>query len=487
MQVKQEQARKPSMLDFFPGIPRPIQVQALQQIEENWDKADVFVVNLPVGAGKSRVAVTISRWANAIRKLGSSITTPTNVLVDQYRTDFPKLPSLSKKDSYTCSFATAEHHISCKDTHAKRGKHCANCPYVKGIRQAHAVPYGVYNNHIYLAHKIYRAIFIADEAHNLVRVLQDRAAKIFWHHDYGFPQWVRDYGSLLRWVEANPYMDDDPRLQLLYSELVSGKTRYVFTRTTDLYRGEERDCIKMSPVDVRDQPPIFWPAGQVRKVILLSATIGQKDVEQLGLDKKRVYTVNATSPVDAERRPVVILSTCSMAYAKQQENLPVLAKAIRNLLKDHEEKGLIHITYSLASMLRPLLADEPRLRWHNRTNARDVYTAFKEEPASTGAVLVASGMYEGIDLPYDAARWQVITKVPYPSLAEPAVRHLADKDPEWYAWETSKAILQASGRVVRASDDWGITYIIDSTFEHRLYRDHSYLFPQWWKESLVFV
>lgn len=474
------------MLEFFPGLPRPIQVQALQQIEENWDKADVFVVNLPVGAGKSRIAVTLSRWANAKKKMGSSIITPTNVLVDQYRTDFPKLPTLSKKDSYSCHNSTTEHRVSCKDTHSKRKIHCKECPYVKGIRQSHAVPYGIYNNHIYLAHKLYRPLLISDEAHNLVRVLQDRAAKIFWHHDYGFPGWVKDYGTLVRWIEAEPRFDEDARLQLLHKEVTNNKTRYVITRTSDLFRGKEMECIRMSPVDVRDQPPLFWPGAQVRKIILLSATIGHKDVEQLGLDKRRVFTVNATSPVDAERRPVVVLSTCSMAYAKQQENLPVLAEAIRRLLDDHKEKGLIHITYSLAAQLRSFLHTEPRLRWHTRENARDVYTSFKDEPASTGAVLVASGMYEGIDLPYDAARWQVITKVPYPSLAEPAVRYLADTDPDWYAWETAKSLLQASGRIVRATDDWGITYIVDSTFEHRLYRDHSHLFPQWWKESLVF-
>jgi Rad3-related DNA helicase len=95
-------------------------------------------------------------------------------------------------------------------------------------------------------------------------------------------------------------------------------------------------------------------------------------------------------------------------------------------------------------------------------------------------------MYEGIDLPYDAARWQALTKVPYPSLAEPAIKYLADKDPEWYQWETAKLVLQASGRVVRASDDWGITYILDSSFE-QLYEKAEHLFPQWWQDSLAMM
>lgn len=472
-----------NILSMFPGTPRPVQVEALREIERAWSSADVFVVNLPVGSGKSRIAVTLARWANKRHSLSSSITTPTNLLVEQYTKDFSRLFTLAKRDSYPCHTVTD---ISCGAFRDANARQCNDCHYTRLTRQAHAVPYGIFNNHIYLAHGLYKNVMIADEAHNLVHLLQDRAALRFWTHDYRFPEWVRDYGTLLRWLEANPRLDEEAKLQKLHAELTGPKPRYVISRQDEMYRGTLRDGISLSPVDVRDEPPIFWPNQKVKKIVLLSATIGKKDIEQLGLDKRRVIFINATSPVDKSRRPIISLAVCNMSMKYQNESVPVVARTVRELLRLHSEKGIIHATYSVAEKLRLILHDEPRLQWHDREHAKEAYEDFKNSPPDSGQVLVASGMYEGIDLPYDAARWQALTKVPYPSLAEPAIKYLADKDPEWYQWETAKLVLQASGRVVRASDDWGITYILDSSFE-QLYEKAEHLFPQWWQDSLAFM
>jgi Rad3-related DNA helicase len=93
-------------------------------------------------------------------------------------------------------------------------------------------------------------------------------------------------------------------------------------------------------------------------------------------------------------------------------------------------------------------------------------------------------MYEGVDLPYDKARWQAICKVPWKSLGDPAIRYQSEQNPEWYSWEALKYLIQACGRVVRAPDDYGTTYILDSTFQ-RLYNDGKHLAPQWWLDGLV--
>ena len=94
-------------------------------------------------------------------------------------------------------------------------------------------------------------------------------------------------------------------------------------------------------------------------------------------------------------------------------------------------------------------------------------------------------MYEGIDLPYDACRWQIVSKVPWPYLGDPAVKYLSEVDPEWYQWETIKTIIQASGRIVRSTDDYGSTFILDASFR-RLYTDSKSrgLFPTWFMEAI---
>ena len=93
-------------------------------------------------------------------------------------------------------------------------------------------------------------------------------------------------------------------------------------------------------------------------------------------------------------------------------------------------------------------------------------------------------MYEGVDLPDDLGRWQVITKIPWPSLGDAAIAALAERDPEWYLWETAKTVIQAGGRVSRHENDYGVTYCLDSSFM-RLYNEGQHLLPRWFLDCLV--
>jgi Rad3-related DNA helicase len=92
-------------------------------------------------------------------------------------------------------------------------------------------------------------------------------------------------------------------------------------------------------------------------------------------------------------------------------------------------------------------------------------------------------MSEGLDIAYDAGSWQAICKVPYLSLADPAIRWTAENKPKTYAWWAIRAVLQASGRICRAPDDFGVTFLLDSSFE-KLYNGNRELFPDWYIEAL---
>ena len=216
----------------------------------------------------------------------------------------------------------------------------------------------------------------------------------------------------------------------------------------------------------------------------MSATLSNKDIEYLGLDKRRVCTISCSSPILAERRPVYYEPIGSMASHSQTRNLDNLVAGIEEVLRRHErQKGLIHVTYSLAAKLRPLLANNPRLIWHTKEDKKKQYSKFRASRPEEGKVLMASGLYEVVDLPSDAGRFQVIAKIPWPSLGDPVTSYLTEKDQEYYSWETIKIVLQACGRICRKLDDWGITYILDSTFE-RLYTKNRSMFPEYFRESL---
>ena len=462
-----------SILDYFPGSPRWVQRSILEQVEALWEDHDVFVLQCPTASGKTMLAITIAAWAN-----NTSIIVPNNVLLDQYTNEFPSLNTLRKRSSYRCKTFDR----SCEETHRKLKRCCAggDCAYTSSVKATKNATCGVYNYYTYLVHKLYRSTLIIDEAHLIIPMLQDLAAKKIWRYQYGWPTSIQSIGDVLAWIEAcaNP----DKKLKKLHAELLTLNLAAHIQRCSEMWRGkEERELLKLTPLDVRDEPPILWPPHKVRKIVLMSATIGRPDLECMGLSKKRVAYIECPSPIPTENRPIIYHPIGNMSYKHQDNSIPVMAKYIKYLLEEYPDKGLIHCPYSVANKLHPYLVDEERLIWHGR---EDKQAALGEFLDSEDSVLIASGLYEGIDLSYEEGRWQLITKIPYPSLADPAIRAKMNIDHSWYAWQAIRTILQASGRICRTESDYGRTIIADSMFE-QLYKRNSDLFPDWWLDALL--
>lgn len=468
------------IMKFFPGKPRPIQEEALRIIEKNWDTHDVFVVSLPVASGKSRIAMTLSRWCAKQTR----ILTPTNILVEQYMQDAPYLNHIKKKADYCCSLSRSDPQESCAQVYKDNGgRHCVACHYVDKVRKTKSAKQGVYNYYTYVALKLQSSVVIFDEAHKVLDAMRGFAAKRIWQFQHNYPNWVSTYGTLHKWVTGRcQELPGNKTLAALKEDLELGSTRYLVKRGFEDYRGEERDCISLLPLDVSQEPPVLW--SKADKIVLMSGTISYKDIEAMGLSKRRVCYIDLPSPIDAASRPVHFVPVAPMGYADVDDSLPAMVAWIRQALQDNPGKGLIHATYGVAEKLREHLQDDNRLLWHDADDKLDVYRAFREtkEPK----VLVASGLYEGIDLYGSDYQWQAITKVPYPSLAEPAIKFKAEKDSSWYQWETLKSVIQACGRICRGPDDFGVTYILDTNWR-RLYNAgvKANLIPQWWQEGYI--
>jgi Rad3-related DNA helicase len=449
-----------TILDYFPGEPRKVQHEILTTIEAAWNEADIFVVQAPVASGKSRVAKTVANWANTLG-LGAAILTPTNQLVEQYRSEFPSLKSMSKQSSY-----------------ASKQK------FIRAIYAFKAAKQFVSNYYIYLAHKAYRDVLIVDEAHNMLDMLTKGADIKLWQHLYGWPDDISTVADVLDWLE-NTYPDKQYKVDkvlTLRELLLQAKTQFLIDLTTENYRGEYRRVLKFTPLDARASKPVMWPSSKVQKIILLSATINEHDIYDMGLDGKRVVYIPCDSPIPAVSRPFTVMPAAKVSYGTTHQAMPLIASSIEKLMEQHKTCGVIHCTYSIARHLKQHL-DDPRIMWHNQADKTEVYQEFLDSDPSEGRVLVASGMYEGLDLSYDLARWQCICKVPYVSLAEPVIKARLRERPESYAWWAIRSIVQATGRVCRTPTDYGCTYMLDANFI-RLYRDNEHQFPDWFKHAI---
>lgn len=479
------------LMQYFPyDEPRDIQREVLEILGANWHEFDVFVIRAPTAFGKTGLARTLQ---NAFRSV--SVITPTNLLVEQYLDEFPDTQTLARLDSYYCE----KWDRPCPITRAKLQQFCSRkrddvpCPASGDLSVAkYQRGPGVYNYHTYAAHRLYRDVLVIDEAHNVLQFLRDRQAQRIWQHDYRYPSNMWSYPVMQDWLDKlPPAKRKNKKIALLQEAIRFQVPTHIANRTTAQYNGkgtvrgepEDRDCVELLPVDISSAPPILWPRD-VKKLVLMSATIGPKDIEQLGLGNRRIQYLDCESPIPPGNRPIVPLDTAAvnrntLANGVEQR----LAQEIMDIAEHHTgEKGVVHATYQLANALRPYLPSD-RFIFHSRETKGQQYVTFRDSDSRHGMVLVASGMYEGIDLPEDLGRWQVIAKIPWTSLGNPAIRHLADLDPEWYTWETLKTVIQACGRICRTPTDYGVTYILDSSF-WRLARDGYHLFPNWFSDAL---
>ena len=464
----------------YPEI-REGQREVLETLQSNWEKYDCFIIVAPTAAGKSAIAKSIMSATHS-----ASLITPTNLLVKQFRDEFSETRSLSRMDSYWCE----EWKRPCPATRVRLKSFCKGCACASDLAQAkfRRGP-GVYNYHTYLAHKLYRDVLIIDEAHLIINTIKDRQSLLMWQHDYKYPLTMYKPEQIKQWIDSLPKNKQRTnKVKIIREAALYSAPNYIAERTKEMFNGkgtlrgqpEERDCIKLTPVDISEAPPMFWPRD-VQKIVMMSATISRKDIEALGLARKKVLYINMKSPIDPERRPIIPLNTMAITYESMTNRIDEIAAEILAIADHHKgEKGVIHASYQLARLLRDKMPS--RFMFHDKETKAEMYKAFRDEKGDR--ILVASGLYEGIDLPEDAGRWQVIAKVPWPSIGNPAVKHLAEMDPEQYVWDTLKTFVQACGRICRTPTDYGVTYCIDSTFS-RMVREGADLLPEAFKEAIV--
>lgn len=468
----------PDLLDYFPpGLsPRHAQVELLQAFQEGYRAADVVVLGCPPAFGKTEIAYAIAHWL-AAQGITANYLVPDNVLVRQTADRYPQFCPLFRKDMYAC-----EH-----PDHEASGfaKACGNAAHRRARDLARDSDTRLMNTHVYRANKLYAEAAIFDEAHKIRDLLDEDWPVRIWHHDYAFPAGLGTVADVIAWGQSHlRTQPTDERLRTLLLQVARVRDTSNVEYVTRMYRNAMAPALEVRCCLARLAKKRLWPDGLVSKIVLMSATIGSKDIAELGLDRRRVLYLAGDSPIPAAQRPIVYKPVCVMSSQRLDHALPLLAKELLATMDREPGKGLIHVPYNIADRLRPLF-QHPRLLWHTKRDKQDVLAAFRAAPAESGAVLVCSGLYEGVDLPFDDDSWQVIGKVPYLSLGDEFVKQHLAEDPDWYDWQAIKRLLQAYGRLPRRPDGRGTTYIFDINYARLLKKDRSRETPMFPKHYMA--
>lgn len=494
------------ILDFFDRrngrTPRDEQRQALLEIEAGWDTHDIFVLNVPTGAGKTLASDCIAQWQASFGK-ACHVVVPDNMLLAQAETECARESKVLKAQRfYECTWKGLDDrpvtgnrancpHMTCKK------KHTDGCPYRRAVNMWKKSNVRVANYWMPSAHKWVDKcdVYIMDEAHKFTSFLAGLCAKRIWHRDIAFPLQATTYSQIKSWCkESLEKMKDlqkgDKRwslkqeLEILWNEITADTGKYVISMVYAEIYGHKEPCIEMKPLEVRDALPLAISRKRTKKIVLLSATYSKWDLEELGLDRNRVLYVTVGSPIPADRRPIFVKPVLSNraidGYKDLNELLDVLALLAQRFPYD---KGIVHMTYDMAKALRNRKIPEElrgRLIFHDNV---DKLAKLEEFYKSSNGIFIGCGVTEGLDLKDDLARFNVIGKIPWANLTDPAIARRAEESPAMYEWWAARSVMQAAGRVCRSATDYGETWILDSSFKKI---DEIHWLP-WFKEALRYV
>jgi len=156
---------------------------------------------------------------------------------------------------------------------------------------------------------------------------------------------------------------------------------------------------------------------------MLSATIldAKAFCSSVGLKYEDVKVIRVGSNFPVKNRPIHALGVAYLNYNNLQktEVKTTIAHAIDKIMTAHKEwKGIIHTTsYEQLNFIKQNISkiNQRRLLETNPDVERDeiIDEHFK---TSKPTVLISPSLHLGLDLKDDLSRFQIITKVPYPSL-----------------------------------------------------------------------
>lgn len=237
------------------------------------------------------------------------------------------------------------------------------------------------------------------------------------------------------------------------------------------------------------------------KFVLMSATLGDKAsmCRELGIDPDEALFIETGTPFSPAKSPIISMPRLEMGRGRIEQSFEGMAKLVTDILEGHQgERGIIHsATYRIQDELAKRVPRKVRERFLFRDMEQHSPNApryprkvpngelLKQHAARTDSILLSPSMMEGVDLYDDLSGFQIILKMPWPSLGDPRIKAKADLDSDWYTNSVWLHLMQASGRSTRNEEDSSVTYVLDKSYPY-FYNKWKHRLPEWFTARHVF-
>jgi ATP-dependent DNA helicase DinG len=535
--------------------PRKEQNEALSFIESEYQKNKLnkfFLLNLPVGVGKSHLALMIADWykKNVNKMARVDIITNSKILQDQYANTYGSISDLKGKDNYECE----TYACSCAqgaEFNRLNKTSCESCPYTYARESYQSGGISLTNFYLYILYAIYNPklmesrdakVLIVDESHEFddvmsdfitIKITETSIKKYKFSNEYELIKKLKSVNSITDYVEYLKYyngevvstMEDmgngmsnirrnatEDKRDLKISKLLKTKNSDVkmMQLVTDLkqqqskieiflteYKANPNNWVletgyneKLKQRELSLEP--IWAYDYLDKyvfshydmVFLMSGTILDKNLfcQLNGLDVNKSVYYSIGSPFPLKNRMIYYMPVGKMSYKSKEETFKRYIPYIKKLLDKYKnKKGIIHTnSFELSNWIKSSIKDK-RLIFHDSSNKDEMLKFHFDSPEPT--VMVSPSMGTGVSFDNDYARFQIIAKVPYPSLGSQKNKMRQSNNPEWYSWKTVSGLVQMTGRAVRSDMDYADTIVLDGGFGDVM-KHSSQFIPDWIQDAI---
>lgn len=541
--------------DLLKYNPRREQQETLDFIDAEYKKNPLnkfFLLNLPVGTGKSHLALMLADWyrKNANRMARVDIITNSKLLQDQYADTYDSICDLKGKENYECE----EYACSCAQgaEFARLNKtSCESCPYSSARESYINGGISLTNFYLYILYAMYNPklmearaarVLIVDEAHEFddvmtgfvsIKITEAVIKKFKFSNEPVLLKELKQISSIAHYVEFLKYLNTEivsTQEQMekgMYKaprDVVSDKRDLKLSKVLNVKNSDVKLMQVMTDLkqyqlkieiflkEYKDNPnnwvletsyneklrqkelslePI-WAYDYLDKyvfshydmVFLMSGTILDKNLfcQLNGLDVTKAVYYSIESPFPVKNRPIYYMPVGKMSFKQKEETFERYIPYIKKILDKYStSKGVIHTnSFELSNWIQKSIKDK-RLIFHDSTNKDEMLRMHCESDKPT--VIVSPSMDTGVSFDDDLARFQIIAKIPYPTLGSQKNKMRQSNNPDWYSWKTVSGIIQMSGRPVRSNKDYADTIIIDGSFGDVMKHSSQFL-PDWVQNAI---
>ena len=500
--------------------PRPEQKHIIDEIQEAMELGfKNIILEAGTGIGKSAIATTIANMVD-----NSYIVTMTNQLQTQYLEDFHyMLMEIKGRSNYPCNYQP-----TCEDCYMEilEEHKCNDCQYIIALHEAIASK-NIITNYDYLFYAGYyagilspRQLLILDETHNFEKKMMSLISKslsrrsirnkygidIFEHitkgenlKDINTPEyWMDTCEKLVDAVKVTPARNvkekktkikELKKYESLIEVLTKDKWIIELPAKKDILKDKELKGnlnAEFKPLTITDYTEQLLQVGNTR--LFLTGTLGNKDkfCNWIGIDPNETYYIYMKSPFPVEHRPIKKdyigkMSGFNSNRKPNWQNKKALDKINEIINHHYGEKGVIHTSSNAQAWWIKKSLNNTLMRVAQGATREDTIKKF--EDSHKALILIGAGLKDGVDFKDDKCRYQILFKMPFPSLASAQINIRKHYDKTWYAYQTIMPLMQAYGRGIRDMDDYCTMYVLDSDFDSLLH-NYRYLFNEYFLEAV---